>query len=97
MDRRELPSYFKTCPECRQLEQLAKNAVLELTLLEVASRLRRSDQSEFERFDSLIIEAREQQRDAQREFWNHASRHSDTSMRFIHLAKLTASRLVDAK
>ena len=64
------------CPECRRLDHAARYAAFELTLLEAARRLRQSDPTECDRFNSLIEEAREKQRESQIALWDHARQHS---------------------
>ncbi len=64
------------CPECQRLDRAARYAVFELTLLEAARRLRQSDPTECERFNSLIEEAQLKQRESQIALWSHAGDHS---------------------
>jgi hypothetical protein len=64
------------CPECRRLDRAARYTAFELTLLEAARRLRHSDPTEYDRFNSLIEEAREKQRESQIALWDHARQHS---------------------
>jgi hypothetical protein len=78
----QIPTYIKTCWECQRLELLAKNATVELTLLEAARRLS-SEPSEYERLGVLVTDAHEQHRESQRALWNHAIRHSGTGIRLV--------------
>ena len=50
------------CPECQRLDRVSRYAVFELTLLEAARRLRQSDPTECDRFNTLIEESREKYR-----------------------------------
>lgn len=78
---REMARHADTCSECQRLDRVAQHAALELTLLEAAQGLRRSDPEEYERFNSLIDEARQKQRQSQIALGNHASLHSLRNIR----------------
>jgi len=83
MGKRQMRGYVEACLECRRLDLQARSAVLELTLLEAARRLNRTDPVECDRFNVLIEEAREQQRQSQLALWTHVREHSARESRAL--------------
>ena len=63
------------CPECQRLDRASRCCMFELTLLEAARRLRYSDPTECDRFNVLIEEAEQKQRESQIALWDHAREH----------------------
>jgi len=80
------------CLECQRLDYAARYAVFELTLLEAARRLRHADPTECDRFNSLIEEAREKQRESQIALWSHARDHSLGSMTVRSFTSIVKTR-----
>jgi len=80
------------CPECRRLDRAARYTAFELTLLEAARRLRQSDPTECERFNSLIEDAQRQQRETQIALWDHARQHSLGNMTVRSFADIIKTR-----
>jgi len=80
------------CHECRRLDRAARYTVFELTLLESARRLSQSDPTECDRFNSLIEEAQEKQRESQIALWDHARQHSLGNMTVRSLTNIVKTR-----
>ena len=75
--------YIESCVECRRLDLQARSSVLELTLLEAARRLNRTDPVECDRFNVLIEQAREEQKQSQIDLWTHVREHSSRETRAL--------------
>jgi len=76
MTVRELATPTDTCSECQRLDRVTRYAAFELTMLEAARWLRRSDPEEHQRFNSLVQDACEKQRQSQVALWSHVRLHS---------------------
>ncbi|PYT30352.1 MAG: hypothetical protein DMG57_08895 [Acidobacteria bacterium] len=83
MEKRQTRGYMDACLECRRLDLQARSAVLELTLLEAARRLNRTNPAECDRFNLLIDEAREGQRQSQLALWTHVREHAARESRAL--------------